>query len=64
MLILTPRGGAYVLAAYGLGVERGCRAYLVIVGGETRAQAVAERDARRVVIKNGRVVARDGECLV
>ena len=60
-LNITTRGGAEVMAAEGYGVEPGCRADLVIVRGETLAHAVVERDPRRLVIKNGRVVARDGD---
>jgi cytosine/adenosine deaminase-related metal-dependent hydrolase len=63
-LNMTTRGGADVMGAKGYGIGPGCRADLVIVRGETLAHAVVGRDARRLVIKNGCVVARDGVYLV
>jgi cytosine/creatinine deaminase len=53
-------GGAGVMeiAAYGLG--EGCTADLVILPGETVAEAIVTRSPKRRVIKRGRIVARDG----
>ncbi len=64
VLDLATYGGAQVMgdAAYGLTV--GSRADLVVVGGETHVEAVIERPQRWLVVKGGRVVAREGACLV
>lgn len=63
-LDMATYGGARVLgdADYGLAVGR--RADLVLVPGETHTEAVIERPARWLVLRGGRVVAREGECLV
>jgi cytosine/adenosine deaminase-related metal-dependent hydrolase len=45
-------------ADYGLHV--GARADLVLVDAETVAHAVAARPVRKLVVANGRIVARDG----
>ena len=42
------------------GFEPGKRADLVILPGDTPAQAVMEQPPRTFVIKKGRVVAREG----
>lgn len=46
------------LADYGLG--EGCAADLVLVPGETVAEAIVTRSPKRRVVKRGRIVARDG----
>jgi cytosine/adenosine deaminase-related metal-dependent hydrolase len=57
-------GGAKVMGDVDYGLAPGCRADFVLVDGETHVEAVIERPARWLVVKNGRVVAREGECLV
>lgn len=52
--------GARVMGLEGYGVAEGCEADLVIVPGETVAEAIVTRSPKRRVIKAGRVVARDG----
>ena len=44
--------------------EEGCTADLVLVEAEAVAHAVASRPIRKLVVKRGRVVARDGRPLV
>ncbi len=56
-------GGAQVMALEGYGLEPGCRADLVLVPGECIAAAIVEHRPRRLVLKRGRVVARDGKVL-
>ena len=58
------RGGAEVLGLerYGLGV--GDRADLVIVPGETLGELIAMRPPRAFVVSGGRVVAREGRCVI
>ena len=57
-------GGAAIMEAEGYGLELGCRADCVLVEGETLAEAVALRAKRKLVLKGGRVVARDGACIL
>ena len=57
-------GGAKVMGLVGYGLEAGCRADLVVVPGETLADVVVSRPPRKLVVKNGRVVAREGKALV
>lgn len=59
-LDITTRGGAAVMAAPDYGLDEGCRADLVLVQGETLAEAVVSRRPRSLVLKAGRIVARDG----
>lgn len=56
-------GGAEVMDLEDYGLDEGCRADLVLVDGEAVAHAVVAHPARRVVLKGGRVVARDGKTL-
>ncbi len=46
------------------GLEVGSRGDLVLVDAETMAEAVAATPMRRLVIAGGRIVARDGVCVV
>ncbi len=55
--------GAGVMGLEGHGLDEGCRADLVLVEGEAVAHAVVSHPARRLVLKAGRVVARDGSTL-
>lgn len=56
--------GAAAIGLEGYGLEEGCTADLVLVDSETVAEAVADPPVRRLVMKRGRVVARDGAALV
>jgi cytosine/adenosine deaminase-related metal-dependent hydrolase len=53
--------GAKVMEIADYGLAEGCAADLVILPGETIAEAVVTRSPRRRVIKRGRIVARHGE---
>ncbi|HET7037574.1 MAG TPA: amidohydrolase family protein [Thermomicrobiaceae bacterium] len=61
---IVTRGGATVLGVPGDGVAPGAPADFVVVDGETHVEAVIERPPRWLVVKGGRIVAREGECLV
>ncbi|MFG6157539.1 amidohydrolase family protein [Halomonas sp. 1390] len=61
---IVTHGGATVMEAEAYGVTPGCRADLVVVEGETRVEAMMNRAPRIAVIKGGRLVAADGDCLV
>lgn len=56
------QGGADIMRLEGYGLNVGAKADLVIVPGETITHAAVARPPRRMVIKHGRVVARDGVC--
>lgn len=64
VLDIATHGGARVLGDTAYGLAPGCRADFVIVDGETHVEAVIERPRRWLVVKGGKVVARDGACLV
>ncbi|MCO5176451.1 MAG: amidohydrolase family protein [Thermomicrobiales bacterium] len=64
VLDIATYGGARVVGDTSYGLESGCWADFVLVDGETHIEAVIERPKRHLVVKHGRVVARDGECLV
>jgi cytosine deaminase len=64
VLDVITRGGAEVLHEHAYGLTPGCLADFVLVDGQTHVEAVFTRPSRRLVVKRGRVVARDGECLV
>ena len=57
-------GGAQVMGLTDYGLAAGCAADLALVEAEAVAHAVAARPPRKLVVKRGRVVARDGRPLV
>lgn len=56
-------GGAAIMETEGYGLGIGDSADCVLVEGETLAEAVALRAPRKLVLKGGTVIARDGKCL-
>jgi cytosine/adenosine deaminase-related metal-dependent hydrolase len=58
------RAGAEVLGLEGYGLNVGCTASFVIVPGETLAELVVARPTGAWVVSRGRVVARDGQCVL
>lgn len=63
-LRMATHGGAQLMGVEDYGVEEGCVADLVLVPAETAAEAVALHPRPRLVLKRGRVVARDGRDLL
>jgi cytosine/adenosine deaminase-related metal-dependent hydrolase len=63
-LDICTHGGAAIMALEGYGLAPGCRADAVLVEGETLAEAVVSRAPRKLVIKGGRITARDGVCVL
>ncbi len=61
---VATEGGAGVMKADGYGLREGADADLMLVDGETHVEAVISRPARHLVMKRGRIIARDGEALV
>ncbi|KKB85088.1 cytosine deaminase [Devosia limi DSM 17137] len=64
MLELVSQGGADVMRLDGYGVAVGDKADFTLLAGETVAHAVVETTPRPAVIKAGRVIARNGTCIV
>jgi cytosine/creatinine deaminase len=63
-LDVVTRGNASVLGLEGYGLEPGERADLVVLPGETLGEIVAMRPPRALVVSRGRVVVRDGQCVI
>jgi len=63
-LDIATYGGAQVIGVENYGLEPGNAADLVVVDGENQFEALFERPARFLVMKAGKVVAQNGECLV
>lgn len=57
-------GGAKAMELRGYGLKPGDWADLVLVDAETPTDAVVTRPPRKLVLKRGRIVARDGRALV
>jgi len=64
MLELVSQGGADVMRLDGYGVAVGDKADFTLLVGETVAHAVVETAPRPAVVKAGRVIARNGTCIV
>ena len=56
-------GGAKVMALEGYGLEPGCVADLVLVEARNLPETVVLCPPRQLVVKGGKVVARDGHAL-
>ena len=56
------QGGADIMRLEGYGLKVGAKADLIVVEGETITHAAVARPPRRLVVKHGKVVARDGVC--
>lgn len=63
-LDIVSQGGADVMRLEGYGVAIGCKADCTLLDGQTVAHAVVNRANRPLVIKGGKVVARNGACIV
>src|SRR5689334_10220321 len=63
-LDIATRGNASVLGLPGYGLAPGDRADLVVVPGESLGEVIAMRPPRALVLSGGRVVARDGRCVL
>jgi len=57
-------GGAKVMGLAEYGLQEGCAGDLVLVEAEAVAHAVVAHPPRKLVVKRGRIVARDGVALV
>lgn len=57
-------GGAAIMELADYGLAPGCKADAVLVEGETLTEAVVTRAPRKLVLKGGKVTARDGVCVL
>jgi len=64
LLDIATYSGAKVMSDADYGLTVGCRADLVVVAGDTPTEAVINLPPRSYVFKAGRLVAKDGHCLV
>lgn len=64
VLAIVSQGGADVMRLDGYGLGEGCRADLTLLTGETLAHAVVDVAPRPLVVKGGRVTARNGQPMV
>ncbi|MCR6636643.1 amidohydrolase family protein [Devosia sp.] len=64
MLELVSQGGADVMRLENYGVKVGAKADFTLLVGETVAHSVVEIAPRPMVVKGGRVIARNGTCIV
>lgn len=64
VLQIVSQGGADVMRLEGYGLRQGDRADLTLLAGETLAHAVVEVAPRPLVVKGGRVTARQGRAVV
>ena len=63
-LWVCTHGGAKMMGVKDYGLAEGCAGDVVLVDAETVAQAVVDRPRRRLVVKRGLIVARNGNSLV
>ncbi|WP_449393578.1 amidohydrolase family protein [Devosia riboflavina] len=64
MLELVSQGGADVMRLENYGVKVGAKADFTLLVGETVPHSVVEIAPRPMVVKGGRVIARNGTCIV
>ena len=64
VLHIVSQGGADVMRIEGYGLAEGCNADLTLLTGETLAHAVVDVAPRPLVLKGGRVTARNGQATV
>ncbi len=64
MLDLVSQGGADLMGLEGYGITPGCKADFTLLQGQTVAHAVVQPAVPPLVVKAGRVVARQGTCIV
>lgn len=63
-LHIVSQGGADVMRLDGYGLKVGDNADFTLLTGETLAHAVVDVAPRPLVVKGGRVTARQGVCMV
>ncbi len=64
MLEIVSQGGADLMGLDGYGIAPGCKADFTLLQGQTIGHAVVQPATPPLVVKGGKVVARDGQCIV
>lgn len=64
MLDVVSIGGADLMRLEGYGIAPGCKADFTLLQGQTVGHAVVHPSTPPLVVKGGKVVARDGTCIV
>ena len=64
VLHIVSQGGADVMRIEGYGLAEGCNADFTLLTGETLAHAVVDVAPRPLVVKGGRITARNGKATV
>jgi cytosine/adenosine deaminase-related metal-dependent hydrolase len=64
VLDIATSGGAQVIGVENYGLAPGNTADLVVIDGENQLEAIFERPERWLVMKCGKVVGREGECVI
>lgn len=64
VLHVVSQGGADVMGLGDYGLKEGCAADFTLLTGETLAHAVVDIAPRPLVVKGGRVTARNGKAIV
>jgi cytosine/adenosine deaminase-related metal-dependent hydrolase len=64
ILDIATNGGATALRVADYGVSPGSHADFLVMDGQNHIEALVERPPRWLVVNRGRVVAREGVCLV
>lgn len=64
VLHIVSQGGADVMRIEGYGLQEGCHADFTLLTGETLAHAVVDVAPRPLVVKGGRIIAREGQAIV
>lgn len=64
MIDIVTNGNAQVMGLEHYGLRVGADADLVVVEGETHVEAIVARRQRALVMKAGRITARDGICIL
>ena len=57
------QGGADVMRLEDYGLHVGAKADLLVVEGETITHAAVARPVRKLVLKHGKIIVRDGHCI-
>ncbi len=64
MLDIVSQGGADLMGLQGYGITPGCTADFTLLCGQTIGHAVVQPALPPLVVKSGRVIARNGHCIV
>lgn len=64
MLDIVSQGGADLMRLDGYGIAPGCKADFTLLRGQTVGHAVVQPALPPLVVKAGKIIAREGQCIV